>query len=349
MHIDILDTQRLVANSLHNGFPSICQWRGNWYLAYRQAATHDITPKGCVTVMGGEQSPPGSALLWERAISVIEHDVGDVRDPRLIPSDDALFMMCGVYVPQYGQTLSADSTQNIIQTMMTYTTDGWTWAPLRPVLRPNVWGWSAIEGPHSFITAAYRCGKRSETHSIELYGGTTPLEQVPLGVIYDGSSIDTRSYLPCEPVLYEPAPDTLACLVRTEGQMVIGVASYRNLRDWRWWNVTPSKNSFLHASSVIHTKHGWLMVARCLYETKTKTRTRVDFSTRLYTLQGQRAKELISLASEGDCAYGSLCAGVNEDEYLVAYYSAHKYFKKGTYGTTLPAADIWLTTVRVDA
>jgi hypothetical protein len=349
MHIDILDTTRLVANSLHNGFPSICQWRGNWYLAYRQAATHDIVPKGHVTVMMGDVASSKGTLNWDCGMSVIEHDVGDVRDPRLIPSEDAIYCMCGVYVPQHGQPLSSDSTQNIIQTMMTYTTDGWTWAPLRPLLRPNVWGWSMVEGPRSFITAAYRCGKHSETHSIELYGGSSPLEQVPLGTIYDGSSSETRYYLPCEPVLYQPAPDVLGCLVRTEGQMVIGVASYRNLRDWRWWNVTPLKNNFLHASSLIQTKHGWLMVARCLYEAKTKTRTNIDFSTHLYTLQGQHTRELTYLASEGDCAYGSICAGVNEDEYLVAYYSAHKYFKQGTYGATLPAADIWLVTVKVSA
>lgn len=349
MHIDILDTKRLVANSMHNGFPSLCQWRGTWYLAYRQAATHNIVPPGHVTVIRGERATSQGALQWDDAISNIAHPVGDVRDPRFLPSDDALFLMVGVYVPQYGQTLSSDSTQNIIQTMVTYTVDGTTWAPLRAILRPNVWGWSTIEGPRGFLTAAYRCGKRSETHSIELYGGLSPLEQVPLGVIYDGASMDTRYYLPCEPVLYQPAPDTIGCLVRTEGQMVIGVAHVRDLRNWRWWNCAPLKNSFLHASSIIETKHGWLMVARCLYETKTKTRTSVDYSTRLYTLHGQRTEELTYLASEGDCAYGSLCAGVNEDEYLVAYYSSHAYFKKGTYGMTLPAADIWLVTVKVSA
>lgn len=355
MHVEILDTQRLVANGLHNGFTSICHWREYWYVAYREAATHHIVPPGCVRIRRGVYvnawQDDGANIAWStQTYATIAHPSGDVRDPRFIVAEDALWLMCGVYVPQDTHTLSNNSPENILQTHITYTVDGQTWAPLRPILRPNAWGWSTLALPDSYLTAAYQVGTSyEESSSIVLYIGLDMLKHVPLATIHEYNASTTPAYLPTEPVLYQPTADTVACLVRTQTHMLLGVARLHALYDWRWSTLRHGAERFLHPSALLHTPHGWLLAAREVATTKTRTKLLLTFSTRLYYVNAQQVTPVATFASGGDCAYAGLCEGATAGDYLVSYYSQHAYLHTGMYGTTLPCSDIYIATIRVSA
>ena len=102
----------------------------------------------------------------------------DMRDPRLIASDDALYCICGAYQPTWpNTTLSPNPPWNTIQSYVSYTEDGDSWSPLQPVGRPGYWIWSAVavSGLRKWFAAAYHTGSREETSSIVLLGGDSLL------------------------------------------------------------------------------------------------------------------------------------------------------------------------------
>lgn len=367
MHVTLLDVQQLTSGALHCAFTSITRWRGAWYLAYREAQTHAILPAGVIRLWRSEDAQhwlPHATLShgtarWPRfsswrqrgKIEPLYDLTGDVRDPKLIASEEALYMICGTYLPKFQRTtLHERSTENIIQSHVSYTEDGEYWTPLQPVGRPGYWIWSAVPLKRSWVACAYHTGTATETSSLHLLSGTSLLELGPLAMLYDGSSHEhdgaTLRYThlsPSEPVLYQPAPETLACLVRTEKSMEIGV-SQSPYQDWRLWDT----KTLIHPSSVLSTPHGWLMAGREI-ETIGERRgaTRYNCYTALWQINAQQVSErILRLPSAKDCAYAGLCEGATPNEYLVSWYSQHAVSTR--FGTTLPSAHVFVARIRVD-
>jgi hypothetical protein len=369
MHAHVVETVCLAADGQHNAFTDLCQWRGEWFCAYRTAQSHGITPPGHLVVCTAARLQTDGALGDWKTTGFFTYRDGarpcaDLRDPKLIPSDEALYLLCGAYLPhpahQHFQGLSAHPADNILQTMLTYTTDGKTWAPLTPILRPNYWGWSVVAGEHAYYLATYHTGRATETSSIVLWTGHALLNLTPFATIYDGANLakdgETYEYAdwtPSEPVLYCPTPDTLACCVRTEGTMALGV-SRAPFQQWRWHTTTRA----LHPSAVLGTKHGWLLAARETPAAQSYQGSRAAVAaghaprasmTGLYALQGQRVTQLLRLESAGDTGYAGLAPGPTPDTVLLSYYSQHRTLHTGRFGTTPPGADVYVATIHLGA
>lgn len=356
MHLTLRSVHQLTGTTLHHAFTDLCQWRGRYYCAYRVAQTHHPTPRGSVEVQARE----GDDDAWYAFNALIAHPLGDVRDPRFIVSDDALYLMCGVYLPspQYRHRLDGLTMfggDNTLVTHLAYTTDGETWSDLAPILRPNHWGWSALALENAWCVAAYCTGTMaSETSSIVLYSGHALFGLTPLAPIYDGASwahegtqYIYRASSPCEPVLYRTPYGGLACLVRTESRVALGVGRGRGQwEDWHWWH----NPLHLHPSAILHTLYGDIVAARTLTpQPKRKGVVRPDVaSTDLYSLHGQRFTHLLRLPSAGDCGYTGLALGPEPDTLLVSYYSQHATYHQGQYGTTLPGSAVYMATVGME-
>ena len=386
MHAELISTGTIVSNCLHNAFTSLCSWRGKYYLAYRAALSHNISPAGHIVVktFNPEYARYGTVIdanEWEQESEAIAHPTGDCRDPKFIPAREALFLMCGVYMhaPQYTTFtgLSSASADNCIMTHVAYTTDGMTWSPLIPILALQHWGWSALPMDNGYLVASYVTNKAHEASSIVMWSGKSILSLVPHGAMYEGASVkkDDMRYRypdtsPSEMVLYRPAPDTIGCFVRTASAMNIGVSPVTRF-DWRWRRCnqeifprddgTPEwfvNDDILHPSAIVQTSYGWVLAARrCkpVYKQLTggpTSQRNIDhyaITTDLYAVHGQYVKHLLSLPSQGDCAYSGLAQGINEDEILVSYYSQHESFEQGEFGTTLPSANIYMAQVKISA
>lgn len=346
MHLTATAPYQLTTGSNHHAFTSCATWRGMWYVAYRTARTHHITPPGVIALQHS-----ADMKHWSRQATLTMGIPIDLRDPRLIPSHEALYCLCAAYTPRWPRTtLSQASPDNIIQSYITYTEDGKTWADLQPVGRPGYWIWSVVPTERYWVAAAYHTGSYGETSSLHLLSGTSLLTLMPHGLMYDGADItrDGHHYryehsTVSEPVLYQPSPGALACCARTEGgseTMEIGVSRHPYQR-WHWWD-TKKK---IHPSAVIETEYGWLLAGRETYKPITGDARNWNTSASLFQLDAQKVTQLMRLPSALDTAYPGLCEGTKPGEYLCSYYSQHQGI--GRFGKALPGAHVYTTILTV--
>lgn len=363
MRVTLLNEPLCVTSATaHHAFTSLAYWHNQYYLAYREAPSHGITPPGRLLIHGQHDPEALSARAWD--IQELTYPEGDLRDPRLISTPDYLYLLCGCYLAsphlQHIHGLSVRSGDNQIWSCYSYTRDGVTWAPLRPYLRPNCWGWSAhIEGT-MWSVMSYDVGVSEARNTLTLWEGMPQHGFVQTGIAYDGGNYmrEQGRYiypfsLPSEPVLYQPGRD-MACLARTEHTMLQGV--YQPDRGWRWWDT----RLFLHPSAILKTPQGWLLAARELtpvygaaswkrlddapgaaWRQETKEVLRYEASVTLWQVQGNHFTKVLTLPDAGeDCAYAGLCATETPGEYLLSYYSSH--------AAPSPCSDVYVARLRVE-
>jgi hypothetical protein len=362
MHATLRHLDTLTTDCFHNAFTSLAMWRNHAYCAYRQAPSHGITPPGTVVI---QRQWTHADQVWEPTATLVLPGA-DCRDPRLVATEEALYCFLGAYLPApqhaHWHGLSAHSSDNLIVSYVAHTTDGATWSPPAPIARVNTWIWSALPIPldqdeRGWFACGYYGGRAGECSSLALYGGLTPWTLEYGGLIYDGISYERSGeasryphHAPSEPVLWSPAPATLACCVRTNTAMDIGV-SHVPYQDWRWHNTTLA----LHPSAVLQTTHGTLLAAR---HVKTEEGMdlrgapspgrRITWSTRLYWLPpGEHVPVLrLILPSAGDTGYAGLCATEDPDTILLSYYSQHCPDNPARTAA-LPGAQVYVATIRL--
>ncbi len=316
----------IVDDGWHNAFTDLAWWRGSLWCAFRRAPTHGIVPPGVIQIQTQDHPRDTQDPHPWYYHSTLALDNTDLRDPRFLATPQRLYCMLGAYHPRPGaQQLSNNSAENTIQTYVTSTKDGYTWTSLTPILRPGYWGWSSLILPRQrqdlVYVAAYHTGQsHTETSSIVLWGGTSFLTLMPIGTIYDGSSLQADGgphYSPAEPVLFRTMTGDLGCCVRSEMTMDLGVGvpPYQ-APQWRWRDT----GSWIHPSATLATHQGTLLTGRLVPE---PGRGRRDASPRvgLWRLTGDVPQLLGILPSYGDCAYAGLVAGVNPGTYHLSYYT----------------------------
>lgn len=360
MHATLRHLERLTDCTRHQAFTTLAQWQDRTYCAYRVAPSHNIIPKGNIII----RSKSRREAAWP-AYDYVEllHPTGDLRDPRFLVTDAVLYLLCGAYLPHpaYGTTLLPASSDNLLQTHLTYTTDGDEWSTLVPVLRPNYWGWSGIcaergrEGDgaeEQWVLASYHTGSTGEGSSIVLWTGARLLGPLLPACIYDGASVEGGdrggfrygSLHPSEPVLWwDAATRLLGGVVRTGAEMHLGVGRFPyQTADWRW----QATDVRLHPSAVLATPEGLLLVGREIVETWGKRRgssPRYETYTALYHVEGHQVTKLLRFPSHGDTGYAGLAPGDEAGTVQVSYYSQHEV------PTGLPGAAVYVATVEVTA
>lgn len=361
MRATMIDTHRITMGPSHAAFTSLCQWREYWYCAYRVALHHGITPPGHVAIRRGIQGMvTPTALVWPDDTTTLCHSVGDCRDPRLVPTAEALWLFCGVYLPdprhQHFNGLSAVGSNNLLVTHVSHTTDGVTWAPLEPILRPNVWAWSAIMDDRMWWVASYAVGLGTDIGmTITLSAGPSPYALMHYATIYDGHAYEregTRlrypNLAPCEPVLWSPCPQTLACAVRTGTGMDIGISRHP-YTDWRWH----ASRMLLHPSAVLQTRHGTLLAARMVTQApppRTQRSVAAPASSPPQWHQilavlpegRHRPTNILDLPSWGDCGYAGIAPGPTPDTVCMSWYTQQNT-------STLPGAQVHVATISIEA
>lgn len=362
MHCTLRHVERLTNTTLHHGFTDCCVWRNHLYVAYRTSTTHYVLPPGRVVC---QRRPVGDmgTHVWE-PVAVPSHATGDMRDPKFLATEDALYLFCGVYLPHPahgpGNVLYAASGDNLLQTHGTFSTDGDTWSPLLPMLPPQYWGWSAVDvrDGEACMVASYWTGLTSaQGAGIALSVSQMMLGQFLTQAIYEGTSLEVegpayryRHLSPSEPVLFQ-APDGavgLGCAIRTGANTLTlgyGKEPY-GTADWRWHDT----DTLLHPSAILHTPHGTILAGRAFTEVPRRANNRRDMppeeprydtTTALWTLEGHQVTPLLTLPSRGDTGYAGLAQ--TKDTLVCSYYAQHEV------PTGLPGAAVYLATIEVGA
>ena len=337
---------RIVANSYHNAFTSLLRWRGDYYLAYREAHSHTTTPPGRIIVL---RSPDG--VLWH-AIATIATG-GDDRDPRLFATADALGMVFGTYYPAWAPSTTMATATHHLQSHIVLSPDGEHWGVPCQVYRPNYWLWSIMissQDDGTYYAAAYHFGGyKYATHSIHLLASEDLVVWREIAVLGKGWQL-------AEPVLFAGEHGLLSCLIRQDEEAPYLATATPPYSRQTNWTLTQCDGHEWHPSAVLRWDDGWLVAARQVTRPSRKGKTAgVDtvvkgssrWQTVLLACQGTVLTPLVMLPSGGDCAYAGLAWTDDPDVVLVSYYSQHER-REPTPMSLLPdAADIYVARVRV--
>ena len=357
---------RIAANGMHNAFTSLCQWQAMTYVAYRQGQTHNTTPPGHIVIQRSVDLE-----TWEIAATL--HTGCDDRDPHLVPTAEALYCVWGMYAPMFDPWSRRLTTQGYdICTYGASTEDGTAWGPPYRLCRPGSWLWSMVEEPVQpqkprlltrtlgreadvappaslWYGVSYDVGDGAvdRCHTVTLWKGLSPVFWERWATIIDACQ-RLSDLQPSEPALFWKAPETLACVIRTEENAYYGEA-YEPYALWSWQDLGIA----IHAPAVLYVPGmGWIVAGREYVPGKKKTDKPQVCGTSIWRLHCEEATakvtRLVRLPSEGDCSYPGLVWDEARQEVLISWYSQHE---REVGRMRIPvAADVYLArlTVRGD-
>jgi hypothetical protein len=147
-----LESWDLVADGEHNSNTDLLLWRGSWWLVYAASPYHMGTPRSRLVVRRCDDPEPRPGSRWE-AVAELRVAGADVRDPKLAPIGDRLFLYAlvnhGFYAIPSGSVLATSE-------------DGVRWSAFEPVgpegwllWRPKRVPDAAAEGGPLWYTSAY--------------------------------------------------------------------------------------------------------------------------------------------------------------------------------------------------
>ena len=280
-----LDVRRVYHDGRHNAFTAFVEWRGAYWLAFRNATGHG-SYDGVLVVL---RSSDTESWIEAARLTAAEDD----RDPQFLPTEERLF----IYNP--ARHHSAERTGN--QTWVFYTTDGDSWSQPQMVYEPGFICWKPTAWRGKFYAGAHLPAKR-ESHLITSDDG---LSWQKISTIHaEGEESETT-------LSFDDA-ELLTAFVR----------AIRRPGAWICEAVPPyitwtSRDAPVHLSGhCVHTIDGVTYLA---------SRWRRDdgvTSTIIYTYEEGELIPYCELPSGGDCSYPEIV--VRGREMVVSYYSSHE-------------------------
>jgi len=315
----VIEVRKVFDDGRHNAFTDLVRWRGEYYLAFRNATDH-ISRDGRILLL---RSSDGRE--WEQ-VATLETEEDD-RDPKFLATPERLFLYSPGWLPGEGHEPEFHRG-----TKVATTGDGRSWTDLQPCTEPNVTFWRprTFEGVH--YVAAYTSTGRGDMAGwrSRLLRSEDGLSWEEVSTIYLGQGANETCL--------SFAPDgTLTALVRREEEPRIP-AICRAHPPWgvpkrpkgrlgcpdREWECT-SANRFLQGPMLERIGERLLVAGRC--------REGGEMRTGLFWLDGANLELIELLPSGGDTSYAAM-APAGEGHWLLSYYSSHEY----TTGSRGPAA-----------
>ena len=311
---ELLSIERLFADGYHNAFTDLLHWKGHYYLSFRTAQSHGLPPNGDAVVYRSED-----LVDWELCARL--DTGGDDRDPKLIDAGDRLGVVFGTWFPRWrGGNGSVHNAENDLVSHIAVSRNGATWSTPRQVYGVNYWMWRILPTTEGFYCAAYHFGRRDDRdmrsvhllHSEDLFDWRLKCQMRSGGG-------------PGEPVLYQPEPGRMRCVVRTlepNHHSWIG-DSKAPYTEWTWHDL----GVMIHAPVVLEVGDRWITAGRSqegdIPEGDFERYEGFPHHTSAWEIDGTRANYLLSVPSGGDCSYCGLAHGPNGDV-LMSYYSQHE-------------------------
>lgn len=306
----LLSVQRIVGDGYHNAFTDLIRWRSHYYLAFRQAESHGFPPNGVVIVMRS-----GDLATWETCGRISTG--GDDRDPKFVDTGDRLAVVFGTWYRRWADR-SIPNTPNDLVSHVVFSRDGTCWSAPRQMYGVNYWLWRVLPTTDGYLCAAYHFAVRSDRlmRSVHLLRSEDLLDWHLVSFMREGGG-------PGEPVLYQPEPESLHCVLRSvepDNHSWLG-QSQPPYTSWTWTEL----GAMIHAPVVLDIDGRWIVAGRSqprdlppeVAQGKTGARTSV------WTIDGNQARHELTVPSAGDCSYCGFAHGP-EGDVLMSYYSQHE-------------------------
>jgi len=151
MRLEILSLRNVSISSLHQAFTDLVRWRGRFYCVFREGTAHASYDGRCVVLASDDLE------RWEVASVLAGGKYPDIRDPKFLPTDDALFVYCPAWNHPAPDDLRFDGEHRL--SVMSHTQDSRHWAGVTPVYEPGWAFWRPILHDHGYFVAANHLGK----------------------------------------------------------------------------------------------------------------------------------------------------------------------------------------------
>ncbi len=159
----IVSVEKIWGHAPHNAFTDLIRFRDSWWCVFREAVGHD-SPGGIVRVLRSD-----TGETWESAATV-EEDGVDLRDPKLsvMPDGRVMLLMGGCVYDDEGEYLTRTPR-------VSFSEDGYTWAPIQKMLAEDHWLWRATwHGDRAYSLS--KLGEGEEPRRGFLYSSTDGIE-----------------------------------------------------------------------------------------------------------------------------------------------------------------------------
>lgn len=329
----LIDLHTVYADGYHNAFTDLLFWRGQYYLCFRTAQTHQIAPHGDVLIL--RSTDLGD---WEQCAGF--DTGGDDRDPKLIDCGDELAVTFGSWFPRWGD--GSRSVPNTVHDMVSHVSvsrDGRCWSAPRQMYGVNYWLWRVLPAEGRYYCAAYHFPLRADRdrRSVHLLRSNDLLEWEPICQMRLGGGCG-------EPVLYQPEKGALHCVIRSrepDNHSWLGRSRAPYL-EWDWVDL----GVMIHAPVVLSVADRWIVAGRSQPKDLPDGICAPDSGhhTSVWEIAGDAAEHLLTVPSAGDCSYCGL-ANSPRGDILMSYYSQHERLPLPDSPPT--PADVFLATVRV--
>ena len=306
----LLSLDRVYADGHHNAFTDLILWKQHYYLAFRSSENHGFPPNGEIVVLRS-----GHLNSWETCARLSTE--GDDRDPKLIDAGDRLGIVFGTWYPRWNDRSIANAPADLISHIV-LSRDGTCWSAPRQVYGVNYWLWRVLPAQGAYLCAAYHFARRDDRQmrTVHLLRSDDLLDWRLVCHMREGGGCG-------EPVLYQPEPGLLHCVIRTlepNNHSWLGRAK-APYTDWEWRDL----GVMIHAPVVLKVGDEWICAGRSQVCDLPAGTCEPDSGshTSVWAIRDDGAEHLLTVPSAGDCSYCGLA--VDPDGIVaMSYYSQHE-------------------------
>ena len=294
VELELISVQQIWEEAPHNAFPDMVRFNNQWYLAFREADSHDVSSDGNVQVI---RSTDG--VTWE---PVVEFDrIGeDLRDARLTVLDDSRLMLNSAAAP-------LDSVYSR-QSLCWFSENGTDWSDAYEVGEEDWWLWSVAQHPDGDLygVAYGRLGENpTPTTTTRLYNSSDGMNYVTVvPTLTSEGSTNEADIVFCQ-------DGTAVTLVRgSSGRCYVGTSN-GDYTNWTFKTIY----SKIGGPELIELPDGNILAASRLTDGIGRT------SISWLDPDDGIMEELLTLPSGGDCGYPGMVW--HNDRLWITYYSSH--------------------------
>ncbi len=316
-------------DDVHRAFTTLARWRGDYYLAFREAPDH-LSAVGIVRVLRSED-----LAAWEE-VARFASPGADYRDPHLIVFRDRLHLYFGSVI-RIGD-------EPRFSAWLTLLGEGGAWSSPARVIE-GWFVWQPVVQADRLYLSGYRCISPPGTayaqtvHEASLFASDDGERWNHVGVITEHAN---------ETALVFQPDGRLVSLARSDHESSFGL--------WRCWADQPYTSwekahtgLYIQAPRVARVGGAAILVGRdtvAPFKPAEIEAANRRITTCIYLIddEGREVQKLITLPSGGDTSYAGIVA--DEDRVAVSYYTQHRHMERHTsMDTRHGPAEIFIATV----
>jgi len=340
MQIEILSHRSIAVGNRHHGFTDLAKWKGRYYCAFREGDSH-ISRTGRTFVMASDDLEN-----WE-VNTIVQGGYSDVRDPKLLATEDRLFVYCPVWDHRNQADVKFEINRRL--SVYSYTDDGREWTDPDPVYEPGWAFWRPITHGGVHYVASYKAGKdpnsiekpKAEDWRVGLLRSEDGIEWEHVSDIWSGQTANETQIIALD-------DGRLLALVRREhrpkgyANNCVAVAE-PPYTDWRRSEV---KN--VVQGPAMCKLGGHILVGGRTYHPPYSDMIEIAPQMSLLELDTNemQTKTIMHLPSWGDCSYPGFVV-LSDDEVAVSYYSSHE-LTSGIGRHHFDKAKVFITRIRLN-